>query len=263
MDADLDNKTFLVTGASGGIGISIAKLLAKEHVNLILQYFTNKTSIENLTKELNETNIRFIICKVDLSKEKDIIIMFQEAKEAFGRIDGLINNAGIWPSLDTPIYNMTTEQWDRTISINLRSIFLCSKYFLQNLLEFPGDNASIVLVSSTAGVFGEAGHIDYSSSKSALHGFMLSLKNEIVKICKYGRVNSVSPGWTRTPMAEEGLKDKNAVEKVMQTMALRKIASSDDIANTIIYLLSDRLSGHASGQNIIVAGGMEGRIIHS
>ncbi|MHA2250452.1 MAG: SDR family NAD(P)-dependent oxidoreductase [Candidatus Kariarchaeaceae archaeon] len=263
MELGLQGKTILITGASGGIGYVTAQQLAIEGANLILQYFSNETSIKQLSEELLKSDIEFLCCKVDLSNEEEIRHMFRQAREKFGRIDGLVNNAGIWPPQDSPIHEMETSRWDNTLSVNLRSIFLCSKYFMQNLVEYPSDYASIVLIGSTAGVVGEAFHIDYSASKAALHGFMLSLKNEIVHISKFGRVNTISPGWTITPMAREGLKDTKAVTKVLRTMALRKIGKAKDIANSIVFLLSDQVSGHISGQNIVIAGGMEGRLLHS
>jgi 3-oxoacyl-[acyl-carrier protein] reductase len=262
MDLRIKGKTFLITGASGGIGQITAKILADEGANIVLHYFRNEESIKKLSQELDGKQTNYIACKADLSNEGEIINMFDSAKVKFGRIDGLVNNAGIWPSTDTPIHEMSTKQWDNTLSVNLRSIFLCTKYFLRNLAEYPGENASVVLIGSTAGVFGEAWHIDYSSSKAALHGFMLSLKNEIAYVSMHGRVNIVSPGWTRTPMAREGLKDTQAVKRVLQTIPVRKIATAEDIANTIAFLLSDSASGHISGQNIVVAGGMEGRLLY-
>jgi 3-oxoacyl-[acyl-carrier protein] reductase len=119
-----------------------------------------------------------------------------------------------------------------------------------------------VFVGSTAGVFGEAGHADYAAAKSAITGgLLLSLKNEIVRIAPRGRVNAVAPGWTETPMTR-GLVDPDQVRAVSRTMALRKVASPNDVAAQVVVLASDRLSGHVTGQLVVVAGGMEGRTVH-
>jgi 3-oxoacyl-[acyl-carrier protein] reductase len=112
-------------------------------------------------------------------------------------------------------------------------------------------------------VFGEAGHADYAAAKSAiLGGLLLSLKNEIVRIAPLGRVNAVAPGWTESPMTR-GLVDAERVASVSRTMALRKVGQPQDVARQVVVLASDRLSGHVTGQVVVVAGGMEGRTIHA
>jgi 3-oxoacyl-[acyl-carrier protein] reductase len=119
-----------------------------------------------------------------------------------------------------------------------------------------------VLVGSTAGGFGEAGHADYAAAKSAIQvGLLLSLKNEIVRVALNGRVNAVAPGWTYSPLTR-GTLDQELVDRVTRTMALRKVATSDDIARAVVVLASDELSGHITGEVVTVAGGMEGRTIH-
>jgi 3-oxoacyl-[acyl-carrier protein] reductase len=119
-----------------------------------------------------------------------------------------------------------------------------------------------VLVGSTAGVFGEAGHADYAAAKSAiLYGLLLSLKNEVVRDEPLARVNAVAPGWTESPMTR-GHVDPERVRKVSRTMALRKVAQPEDVARQVVVLASDLLSGHVTGQVVTIAGGMEGRTVH-
>ena len=118
-------------------------------------------------------------------------------------------------------------------------------------------------MGSTAGFFGEAWYSDYATSKAGMHGLMTSLKNEIVHLALRGRVNLVNPGWTLTPMAEGALSDKAVVSRIIQTVPLRKVAMPSDITHAILYLSSDKLAGHVSGQTITVAGGMEGRVLFS
>jgi 3-oxoacyl-[acyl-carrier protein] reductase len=123
-------------------------------------------------------------------------------------------------------------------------------------------HGSLVLVGSTAGRFGEAGHADYAAAKSAIQvGLLLSLKNEIVRVALNGRVNAVAPGWTYSPMTS-GVLDQDVVDQVTRTMALRKVATADDIARAVVVLATDELSGHITGEVVTVAGGMEGRTIH-
>ena len=117
-------------------------------------------------------------------------------------------------------------------------------------------------MGSTAGIFGEAGHADYAAAKSAiLGGLLLSLKNEIVRVAPLGRVNAVAPGWTESPMTR-GHVDPDRVRAVSRTMALRKVAQPEDVAAQVVVLASDTLSGHVTGQVVVVAGGMEGRTVH-
>ena len=143
---------------------------------------------------------------------------------------------------------------------NLTSSFLTARAFLREV-ERNG-HGSLVLIGSTAGIVGEAGHADYAAAKSAvLGGLLLSLKNEIVRIAPSARVNAVAPGWTESPMTR-GHVDPAAVRRVSRTMALRKVAQPDDVARQVVVLASDELSGHVTGQVITVAGGMEGRVVH-
>ena len=136
-----------------------------------------------------------------------------------------------------------------------------ARAFLREVERNGGGN--LVLVGSTAGRFGEAGHADYAAAKSAIQvGLLLSLKNEIVRIAPRSRVNAVAPGWTYSPMTRGAL-DDSLVRGISRTMALRKVAVADDIACAIVVLASDELSGHITGELVTVAGGMEGRTIHA
>ena len=122
-----------------------------------------------------------------------------------------------------------------------------------------GHGASLVFIGSTSGRFGERGHVDYSMSKAGMYGLLRTLKNEIVKLDPYGRVNLVEPGWTVTEMARPALEDPDVVKGVVKTMALRQLARAADIARTVRFLCSPIQARHISGEVISVAGGMEGR----
>jgi 3-oxoacyl-[acyl-carrier protein] reductase len=140
-------------------------------------------------------------------------------------------------------------------------VFLCSRAFLRHVVTTGKGN--IVIISSTAGLFGEEGHADYAAAKGALAGgFLKSLKNEIVRIAPTGRVNVVCPGWTVTDMARDALQDPGLEERVTRTMSLRKLGQTEDVASVVVALASDRISGHVTGEVVTVAGGMEGRILH-
>ena len=168
--------------------------------------------------------------------------------------------AGAWPSDDVAVWALPLERWRATLDANLTATFLTARGFLREL-ERSG-HGSLVLVGSTAGLVGEAGHADYAAAKAAITGgFLLSLKNEVVRIAPRARVNAVCPGWTESPMTRGEL-EPGQVARITRTMALRKVAQPEDVARQVVVLASDELSGHVTGQVVVVAGGMEGRVIH-
>ena len=194
-------------------------------------------------------------------------LLSQAAEKNGGSVSCLVVNHGIWPSNNTHIVDMELSQWQNTMAVNLTGPFLLVKAYLQALRASPpvlreSASNSIIFVGSTAGKFGEASHGDYSAAKSALmYGLTLTLKNEIVSITPQGRVNTISPGWVATPMAMETLKDKAFVENALATTPLQKVATPADIARQLAVIASPTLSGHVNGQNIMVDGGMEGRLL--
>ncbi len=258
MDTGLSGKHVMVTGASGGIGFEVTQMLLTEGARVTGTYNHSSKSLDDIQRNW-EDNLKVV--KMDQTSEDEVRMLFEGANRAFGRVDVLIANAGIANHEGKAVQEMTLEQWERTIRVNLTGTFLCSKYFFANLQKFPKDTASLILVGSTAGYFGEAWFVDYSTSKSAMHGMMMSLKNEIVHLAPKGRVNLVNPGWTMTPMAEKELTDKEMTRRILQTIPMRKTAVPEDIAGAILFLASDKLAGHISGQTINVAGGMEGRVL--
>jgi 3-oxoacyl-[acyl-carrier protein] reductase len=169
--------------------------------------------------------------------------------------------AGVWPAEDVPLWELPLDRWQSTLAANLTATFLTARAFLREVAR--NGHGSLVLVGSTAGLFGEAGHADYAAAKSAiLHGLLLSLKNEVVRVAPAARVNAVAPGWTASPMTRTSLADPSLVDRVSRTMALRKVARPEDVAAQVVVLASDALSGHVTGQVVAIAGGMEGRVLH-
>ena len=261
MNAGLNESCVLITGASGGIGLATAELFAGEGAKLILQYHTQADSIRELQSRIRVVSVAV---QSDLRDERQVEEMFARGLEEFSRIDTIVVNAGIFTSRSVPLHEMTLEQWRETIDADLTSAFLSCRSFLQHLANDKRESASIVLVASTAALFGEAGHADYAAAKAAMaYGLTLSLKNEIVRLAQRGRVNCVCPGWTRTPMAAYALSDPQAVRRAQATMALERIAEPQDVAAAIVFLASERLAGHLSGTILPIAGGMEGRLLHA
>ncbi len=233
------------------------RAFAAEGAKVALHYHRGRDRAEALASELGGAPT----IAADLTDETDVDSLFAQAREQLGNVDVCAAVAGVWPKEDEPVWALSLERWDDTLRANLTATFLTARGFLREV-ERSG-HGSLVLVGSTAGRFGEAGHADYAAAKSAIQGgLLLSLKNEIVRIGAQARVNAVAPGWTYSPMTRGAL-DPEVVERISRTMALRKVATADDIARAVLVLASDELSGHISGELVTVAGGMEGRTIHS
>jgi len=264
MNSELSGKVVLITGASGGIGSAVARRFADEGARLVLHYRRGREQVEALRHEL--ANVETLAARADLTSETDTRQLFRVAVKKFGAVDTLVANAGSWETRDVPLHEMTLKQWHHTLDAVLTSSFLSVREFFQVIARQRRGNA--VLIASTAGVFGEAGHADYASAKSAMaYGLTRTLKNEIARLAPHtknycgGRVNCVCPGWTIVPRNARKLSDVAVVRKVTATMALPQIARPDDIANAVVFLSSDTLARHVTGQTLIVAGGMEGRLL--
>ena len=256
IETGLQGKGVVITGASGGIGSACARAFAAEGARIFVHYHRGEQRARALADELGGAPV----AQADLTVEADVDRLFEDARAAFGSVDVCVAVQGSWPREDVPVWELPLERWDDTLRQNLTSTFLVAREFLREVAR--SGHGSLVLVGSTAGIFGEAGHADYAASKSAITGgLLLSLKNELARIAPLGRVNAVAPGWTESPMTR-GLVDPERVQAVSRTMALRKVAQPEDIAAQVVVLASDALSGHVTGQVVTVAGGMEGRVIH-
>ena len=258
MDTGLAGKGVVVTGASGGIGAACVHAFAAEGARIVLHYHRGRDRAETVAAEVGDAAAA--VLAANLAIEEDVDGLFAGAREALGQVDVCAAVAGVWPSEDVPVWNLPLERWRGTLDANLTATFLTARAFLREV-ERTG-HGSLVLVGSTAGLFGEAGHADYAAAKSALMGgLLLSLKNEVTRIAPLARVNAVAPGWTLSAMTR-GHVDDEQVRQISRTMALRKVAQPEDVARQVVMLASDELSGHVSGQVVTVAGGMEGRVVH-
>lgn len=260
MESGLNGKRVLITGAAGGIGQALCRAFAAEGCRIALHYHTSQAAAEELAASLP---VEVVLARADLRSERECEEMFDLVLQELGGLDAIVANAGIWPPEDVPLHEMELARWEECLKVNLTGSFLVCRAFLRHLAAVPREHASIVLIGSTAALFGEAGHADYASAKAAMtYGLTRSLKNEIVRLAPRGRVNAVCPGWTRSPMTEEELDgDPTLFPKVTATMPLKKIAAASDVAAATVFLSSDQLAGHLSGSILPVAGGMEGRVL--
>jgi 3-oxoacyl-[acyl-carrier protein] reductase len=251
MEIGLQGKRVLVTGGSGGIGSACVRAFAAEGAEVVVHYHRGRDRAEALVEEVGG-----VALGADLTEEAEVERLFADA----GPLDVCAAVAGVWPRGDEPVWELSLERWRATLDANLTASFLTARGFLRGVAQ--RGHGSLVLVGSTAGIFGEAGHADYAAAKSAIvHGLLLSLKNEVVRVAPLAHVNAVCPGWTYSPMTR-GAVDDDVLARVTATMALRKIANAEDVARQVVVLASDELSGHVTGQIVTVAGGMEGRLLH-
>jgi 3-oxoacyl-[acyl-carrier protein] reductase len=239
-------KTALVTGASRGIGRATALLLARAGADVALTCHSRRDDADLVAQEIRQGGRRAYVGAGDLGDSTVVARIFDEATRALGPLDIFVGNAGIWPTRDVAVKDMTTERWGETIRANLDAVFLTTRAALQRI-RAPG---RVVLVGSTAGQRGEAYHADYAATKGAMISFVKSLCVE----CAPGvTVNCVAPGWVDTEMSWPAF-GEGGRERIERTIPLRRIASSEDIAGPILFLCSD-LAQHVTGEVLNVNGG--------
>jgi 3-oxoacyl-[acyl-carrier protein] reductase len=256
VETGLAGQGVVVTGASGGIGAACARAFAAEGARVLVHYHRGEERARALSVELGGAPV----VRADLTLETEAEQLFAGAREALGRVDVCAAVAGVYPAEDAPVWELDLERFEQTLEQNLTATFLTARAFLRGLAGTG--RGALVLVGSTAGRFGEAGHADYAAAKAAIQvGLLLSLKNEVARLGPGVRVNAVAPGWTASPMTR-GLLEPDDVERITRTMPLRKVATPEDVAAQVVVLASERLSGHVTGELVTVAGGMEGRVVH-
>lgn len=262
MEASLAGLTAFITGASGGIGRALADAFGAEGCFLALVAGRNLSALEQRVEERTWSE-RALCLSADVADPQSIENAMVRTVERFGRVDVCVANAGIWPPESQPLHLMNAERIARVLDVNLRGAVWTVRSFLHALeLSGPrsdGRGASVCLIGSTAGRFGEAGHCAYAVSKAGLHGLLRTVKNEIVALDPYARCNLVEPGWTVTEMARPALDEPGAIEQVLAAMPVRQLARAEDIARAAVFFSSPALARHVTGEVLTVAGGMEGR----
>lgn len=244
---DLRGKHALVTGGSRGVGRATARLLARAGADVGIAYRDRTTDADETVAELKALGVRAWAQAADIADEADVERLFERATQEFGGLDLFIGNAGIWPPEDVPIARMDAAQWRRTMAINLDGMFFTTRAVARMIR----DAGRIVLVSSTAGQRGEAGHADYAASKGAMISLVKGVALELAP--RDITVNCVAPGWIDTEMAALPYQGSGRA-RIEAGIPLGRVASAEDVAGPIVFLCSS-LARHVTGEILNVNGG--------
>ena len=272
MNLTLNSKVVLITGGSRGIGAAAVRAFADAGAKVVFNYHSSKVQAEDLARECGAEKCRAV--QGDLSTTEAARQLVSSAVSAFGRLDILVANHGIWPPEDAPIDRMSDEQWHRTIAVNLDSVFSLVKHSVAQMkkqaaasakpsasVSKPGSSSEaasaspaghIVLISSTSGQRGEAFHCDYAATKGALISMVKGLSTELARDRIY--INAVAPGWVDTDMSASALNDPITRDKIFRGIPLGRVGTPQEIAGPILFLCTS-YAGFITGEIFNVNGG--------
>ena len=240
---DLKDKVVLVTGASGGIGKSIAEKMKKNGAKIIISG-TKKTILDNLSSKLGEDTKSIV---TNLNSKEGIMNLAKEAESYFGRIDILVNNAGI--TADSLFLRMKDEDWDNVININLTASMRLTREVIKGMLKRR--YGRIIFISSIVGYTGNPGQTNYSASKSALSGLTKSIALEVA--ARGITCNLIAPGFISTQMTDKLTDEQKS--KIIVNIPVNRLGETEDISNGCVYLASDE-AGFVTGTTLHINGGM-------
>lgn len=242
-----ENKVALITGAARGIGKAIAKKFAENGYNVVINYVSAKTDIKTLTKEFENLGVKVLLVKADVSNKEEAEGLVNQTIEKFGKIDVLVNNAGI--TKDNLLMRMSEEDFEKVLDINLKGTFLITKFATKYMMKKRC--GSIVNLASVVGVAGNAGQCNYSASKAGVIGFTKSIAKELAS--RNIRANAVAPGFIKTDMTD--VLSDNVKENINSQIPLKRMGTAEEIAK-LVYFLGTAESSYITGQVINVDGGM-------
>ncbi|CAN5504328.1 3-oxoacyl-[acyl-carrier-protein] reductase [soil metagenome] len=240
-------KTAIVTGASRGVGRATALRLAEAGADVVVNYLSNDAEAFETVEMCKAKGVEAIAVAADVSEFTGAQAIAKVALERFGRIDLLVCNAGVWDG--APIEDLSEELWNKVINTNLKSAWAMTKACVPAMKK--QHSGAIVMVSSTAGQRGEANYSNYAASKGGQIAFTKALASEL---CPRIRVNAVAPGWIETAMVRDVFEDEEYKQSVLKSIPLQRMASTDDVALSICFLLSD-WSRHITGEILNINGG--------
>lgn len=260
VELSFEGKVALVTGGSRGIGAATVRLFREAGARVVFNYRSAKTAADALVEELGGAEFCAAV-EQELSTPEEGRALVRRCIDAFGRIDALVVNHGVWPAVDAPIATMDESQWKRTLAVNLDSVFGLTQAAVAEMQRqgravnadgTKGAAGYIVFISSTAGQRGEARHADYAVSKGALISLTKSLSTELAGEGIY--VNCVAPGWVETDMSAPALNDPKTREWIFSGIPLGRVARPMEVAGPILFLCTP-YAGFMSGEIVNVNGG--------
>ncbi len=253
----LRGQTALVTGASSGVGEGIARALGAAGAAVVVNYASNTAGAERVVADLRAAGAEALAVRADVAREADVEAMFTRVLAALGRLDILVNNAGL--QRDAPLTQMTLEQWNTVLGVNLTGMFLCTRAAARAMLaqpprpELSRATGKIICVSSVHEIIPWAGHVNYAASKGGVKLFMQSVAQELAP--HRIRVNSIAPGAIQTPINRPAWDTPEALRSLLALVPYGRIGAPADIGDVAVWLASDA-ADYVHGQTIVVDGGM-------
>ena len=253
----LKGQKAIVTGASSGIGTAVAISLGQAGAEVVVNYGGNEQAANQVVDQIKQNGGSAIAIQADVSKENDVQRMFDQTIEAFGTVDILVNNAGL--QRDAPIDEMSLQDWNRVLDVNLTGQFLCARAAIREFKKrgvVPGVSCAagkIICMSSVHEVIPWAGHVNYAASKG---GVMLMMKSIAQEVAPFRiRVNSICPGAIRTPINRDAWDTREAYDDLMNLIPYKRIGEPEDIGRVAAWLASDQ-ADYLNGTSMVVDGGM-------
>ena len=243
----LENQVVLVTGGSRGIGKSVALACAREGARVIINYAGNVKAAEETVKEISDLGQKCLAVQADVSKLADVERLIEEATAEFGKIDVLVNNAGI--TRDGLLMRMKEEDWDAVIETNLKGVFLCTKAVIRGMMKQR--TGRIINMTSVVGVMGNAGQANYAAAKAGVIGFTKSTAKELAS--RGITVNAIAPGFIHSDMT--AILPESVKEEMIKAIPIGRMGEADEVADTVLFLASNS-ARYITGQVIHVDGGM-------
>ncbi len=256
-DRPLTGQRALVTGANSGIGEAIACALAAAGAQVVINYVVNQEAADQVVARIKDAGGDAMAIQADISKEAEVLAMFKSMKKTFGGIDILVNNAGL--QQDAAFVDMTLEQWQKVMDVNLTGHFLCAREAAREFircginLERSKAAGKIIFISSVHEVIPWAGHVNYAVSKGGLGMLMRSVSQELA--AHRIRVNSVAPGAIRTPINQDVWSKPESKASLLGLIPYGRIGAVEDVAKAVVWLSSDA-SDYIVGETLFIDGGM-------
>jgi len=253
----LKDQTALVTGANSGIGLAVAIALGNEGANVGINYITDPMAADEVVQQIENNGGKAIAIKADVSREEEVIAMFEKLINKFGTIDILVNNAGI--QKDAAFVDMSLADWQAVINVNLTGQFLCAREAVKEFLrrgvidERSKAAGKIICMSSVHEVIPWAGHVNYAASKGGVDLMMQSMAQELAS--KKIRINSIAPGAIQTSINKNAWGTAKALNNLLTLIPYGRIGKPEDIGKVAVWLASDE-SDYITGTTIFVDGGM-------